>query len=169
MAESQKTSTEVVPFDESAEVSGLAAIEPTHELVEQAYAAISDGELPPEIGDPAIVARLIQERIRRGTLEESMEPTESLPNWAQTYPEVPVTVLGFHMNRSTKTETEGVYAVVEIMDPDGELVTVQTGGQNVLTQLVKAWETGKYPFRAVMNVQTTGQNRTILWLRKPEQ
>ncbi len=170
--QTQQSGSEVVPWEEGAELEGIAAIEPTAELVSQAYAAIQDGQLPPEIGDPAIVARLIQERIKKGTFEESLTPTEKLPAWKDVLLDVPVAVYGFHMNRSTITPAEGayspgVYAVVELAVPEtGEIQTVQTGGANVLMQLVKAWEERRFPFVAVLVAQPTGTpGRSTLWLR----
>lgn len=171
-SEGSSPTAELAPWD-AGELEGIAAIEPTPELVEQAYRAIMDKTLPPEIGDPAIVARNIQERIRRGTFDESLEPTASLPAWRELYLDEVVVVYGFHMNKST-IENErgelGVYAVVEVAKVGtGELVTVQTGGQNVLMQLVKAWEERRYPFQAVLiEVGTGTAGRRTQWLKRPE-
>lgn len=169
------TTTEVVPWEES-DLEGIAAIEPTSALVAQAYAAVTDKTLPPEIGDPAISARLILERIKTGTFEESMTPAQGLPNWSDRYLDQTVVVYGFHMNKSTyeiqdgeHAGKKGVYAVVELAKAgSGELETVITGGQNVLMQLIKAWEERKYPFQAVMTSKKTGSGNTTLWLQKPE-
>lgn len=151
-------------------------IAPTPELLDAAYNAVLNAELPPEVGDPAITARAIQERIRHGSLDDSMSPAEKLDNWADTFEGQTVYVCSFHLNRSTFEIQEGpnkgkkgVYAVVELMDPDSELHTVQVGAANVLTQLVKAWEEKRYPFPAVLEVRETGTpGRTTQWLRTPE-
>lgn len=170
-----QSASEVVAW-ENGELEGIAAIEPTVELVEQAYAAIIEKKLPPQIGDPAIVARMILERVKKGTFDESMDPAESLPNWYETFGERVVVVYGFHLNKSAHEVAEGefkgekgVYAVAEVAAAgSGELVTVQTGGQNVLMQLVKAWEERRYPFQAVLTSTPTGSGRTTLWLKRPD-
>lgn len=172
----QDKSAEVVPWEEG-ELEGIAAIEPTPALVEQAYAAVTEKTLPPEIGDPAISARLILERIKLGTFDESMDARQKLPAWRDLYLDRVVIVYGFHMNKSTFEIPEGehqgkkgVYAIVEIaLVGSGEMQTVQTGGQNVLMQLIKAWEERKYPFQAVLTSTPTGTpGRTTLWLKRPE-
>jgi hypothetical protein len=167
--ETESASTELAPWDEPPR--GLAAIEPTPELVEQAYNAIINKELPPEIGDPEITARLIMERIKAGTFDESMDPRESLASWSKEYAEQPVTVIGFHLNPSTFENEEGekgVYAVVELMVEGGELVTVSCGGGNVLMQLVKAWEENRYPFVCQLTGKATSTpGRKTYWLRTP--
>jgi hypothetical protein len=150
-------------------------IAPTPALLEQAYDAVLNAELPPEVGDPAITARAIQERIRQGSLDDSMAPAESLPSWGDLFADQLVYVCSFHLNRSTFEIQEGpnkgkkgVYAVVELMDTNSELHTVNTGAQNVLTQLVKAWEEKRFPFPAVLEVKDTGTaGRTTQWLRSP--
>ncbi|HEX6986653.1 MAG TPA: hypothetical protein VF170_14830 [Planctomycetaceae bacterium] len=173
---------ELVPWDE-AELAGVAAIEPTPELVSQAYAAVIEKTLPPEVGDPAISARMILERIKSGTLDESMSPAAKLPGWRDLFLDRVVVVYGFHMNKSTYEIQEGeykglkgVYAVCEVAPlapvagiDAGTMTTVQTGGQNVLMQLVKAWEERRFPFKAVLVAVGTGQpGRETLWLRTPE-
>lgn len=160
------------PLDE--DTTGLPAqIKPTPELVQQMRAAILDGKLPPEVGDPAITARLIRARILDGSFDESMQPAESLPSWRDEYTDENVTVLGFHLVPSAfkdEAAKSGVaaYAVVELMTPEtGELVTVQTGGGNVLAQLIKAWEEERFPFQAVLRQKPTGTpGRSVLWLEK---
>ena len=48
-------------------------------------------------------------------------------------------------------------------------VSVQTGGGNVLMQLVKAWEKGWFPFTARLVVKDTKTpGRKTLWLEKVE-
>ena len=156
------------------DASGMAAIEPTPELLEQAYAAILDGEIPPEVGDPRITARMILERIKSGTLEESMNPAEKLPAWADLFMETPVAVYGFHLTPSTVEKKDdgsasSVYAVVSIAEMGtGEEHTVSCGGQNVLVQLIKAWEERAFPFVAVLTGTKTGQGFTTLWLKRNE-
>lgn len=167
------TGAEVATVDEA---NVPTMIRPTSELVEKAYDAVINGNLPPEVGDPAVTARSIQERIRRGSFDESMTPAESLPSWGDTYPGQLVTVLSFHLNPSTFEAQEGpnkgkkgAYAVVELIEPEGEIVTVQTGAGNILTQLVKAWEEERFPFPAVLESKATGQaGRSVQWLRAPD-
>lgn len=160
------------------EAQGMAAIEPTPELLQQAYDAIINGTLPPEVGDPAITANLILERIRQGTLEDSMRPTEKLASLRE-YLDAPTIFLGFHLNPSTYEDKDAdedengrtkpaVYAVIRVADPaSGEEETVQFGGQNVLVQLVKAWEERKFPFVATLQGARTGSGYTTYWLRDP--
>ena len=171
-------SSEVVPWEE-AEQSGLARIEPTKELVQQAYDAVINRQQPPEIGDPEIVARLIQERIRQGSFDDSMQVLESLPSWGESFGSkdlatAPVMVVrGFHLNPSAFEDEDGrkgVYAVVELADAEtGEFTTVQTGAGNVLVQLVKAWEEGRFPFLARYEIRPTATpGRSTHWLRSAE-
>lgn len=174
------TDKEIVPWEEQ-EATGLAKIEATPELLQQAYEAIMEGKLPPEIGDPNITSRLILERIRLGTLDESLDPIESLPNWAREYEDVSVAIFGFHLNPSgfereeyaldeDGNERRDSYAVCEIAPVDtGEIVTVQTGGKNVLVQLVKAWEEDRFPFTAkLVKRKTSTPGRHTLWLVKAD-
>ncbi len=165
-----KTTGDLEPWDGP---TGLAAIEPTPTLVEQAYAAIMDNQVPPEIGDPQITARLIQERIKLGTFEQSLNPADSLPAWTKTLEGVEVVVYGFHLNPSTfenEDGVKGVYAVVELGDVEsGEMTTVSTGAGNVLMQLVKAWEEGKFPFRATLvEKKTSTPGRSTYWLQRAQ-
>lgn len=149
--------------------TGLAVIEPTPELVEKVRAAILDGETPPEIGDPNLIARAIKERILSGTLEEALTPAESLPGW-RDYMNEDVTALGFHLNPSNLTNQDGergVYAVVEIMVTEtGEIVTVHCGGGNVLATLVRAWEIGGFPFRCKLTETNAASGNGVLRLEK---
>src|ERR1035437_1027439 len=154
--------------------AGMAAIEPTAELVAMAYDAIQNGTLPPEVGDPKITAQLILQRIREGTLEESLNPAVSLPN-LQDYRDKPMVFVGFHFNPSAfrdatdSASPSSVYAILELADPETwETFLVQFGGVNVLMQLVKAWEEGKFPFRATLTGAKTGQGYTTFWLRSSE-
>ncbi len=65
---------------------------------------------------------------------------------------------------------KGVYAVVDVMTADAEIITVQTGAQNILTQLLVAWREGKFPFTATVEVKATATpGRTTQWLRLPGQ
>lgn len=154
-------SDEVVPWDDDL---APAMIEAKPELVEAAYAAILDGKLPPEVGDPTVTARAIQERIKSAkTFEDAFRPS-SLESWSE-YEDVPVVVHSFHLNPSS-FENQTAYAVVEIGIPEtGEFRTVSTGGNNVLMQLVKAWELGAFPFRAVLKAKATQTpGRQTFWL-----
>ena len=155
--------------------AGMAAIEPTPELVALAYDAIQNGTLPPEVGDPKITAQLIMQRIREGTLEESLDPAVSLPN-LQDYQDKPMAYVGFHFNPSAFRDAQdnaspsSVYAIIELADPaTWETTLVQFGGVNVLMQLVKAWEEKKFPFVATLTGAKTGQGYTTFGLRRPEQ
>ena len=156
------------------DAGGMAAIEPTAELVRMAYDAIQNGTLPPEVGDPNVTQRLILQRIRQGTFEQSLEPTSglvSLREWIDR----PAIYQGFHFNPSSFRGNEdnaspsSVYAVIEVADLEtGEAETVQFGGVNVLMQLVKAWEERKFPFVATLVGSKTGQGYTTFWLRDPD-
>lgn len=162
---------------EQVQAGSLAAMPaPTAQQLQQARAAVLDAELPPQMEDPASIARAIQERIFAGTLDDSMQALESLPAWGDEYLGQKVIVGAFKLLRSSFDIQEGpnkgkrgVYAVVDLMTADGELVLVQTGGANVLAQLVKAWEEGRYPFPAVLEASDTGTpGRQTYWLRTPE-
>jgi hypothetical protein len=150
-------------------------IVPTEQLVAQAFDAVLNANVPPEVGDPAITARAIQERIMQGTLEQSLQPAESLPSLGELFGGQTVAFCSFHLLSSSFEIQEGpnkgkkgVYAVVELMTQDAELVTVQTGAQNILTQLVKAWQEGMFPFTATVEIKPTGTpGRTTQWLRAP--
>jgi hypothetical protein len=173
MAKEQVTpsGSEVAPWDEP---TAMAAIPATPALLQQVRDAIDGKGLPPEVGDPEIMARLIRERIRTGTFDDSMSPSAKLPAWADEYLDRLVVVYGFHMNPSTIENPDdparkGVYAVVEVGLPGtGEIVTVSCGGGNVLEQLVKAWEEGRFPFQAVLTGTKTSRGYTTLWLKRPE-
>lgn len=171
--ETAPTADQTVPWDER-QPEGMAAIEPTPEIVKQAYDAIMNGDLPPEIGDPAITARMIQERVRQGTFDQSMDPARKLPAWADKYLDRVVVVYGFHLNPSTIENPDDpgrkrVYAVCEVTSPStGEFETVSCGGDNVLVQLVKAWEEKRFPFQAVLTGTKTARGYTTLWLKRPE-
>lgn len=171
MSEKTETSSELAPWEQEEPV-GMAAIAPTPELVQQAYRAIKFNEVPPEVGDPEIVARLILERIERGSFDESMQPAETLTAWGDLYLDQTVVVYGFHLNKSTIENAEGekgVYAVVELAQVGtGEMMTVSIGGRNVLMQLVKAWEEGRFPFPAKLIAKPTGTpGRKTYWLQDP--
>ncbi len=157
----------------AAESASISMIEATPELLEQAYAAIQDGELPPEVGDPGVTQRLILQRIQAGTFEDSLNPGDKLPS-LQQFVDTPVIFYGFHFNPSSFRDAKdnaspsAVYAIIEIADPEtAEMTTVQFGGVNVLMQLVKAWEESKFPFLAELKGNKTGQGYTTYWLRRP--
>lgn len=157
----------------SREAAGMAAIEPTPELIALAYDAIQHGTLPPEVGDPKITASLILQRIREGTFEESLDPTQSLRS-LRDFVDTPMIYVGFHLNPSSFRDAKdnaspsSVYAVVEVADPETfETELTQFGGVNVLMQLIKAWEEQKFPFQATLVGAKTGQNFTTYWLRRP--
>lgn len=145
-------------------VSERAMIEPRPELVRQAYAAILEGELPPEVGDPAVTARAIQERFTKAeTAAEVLRPSK-LRAWSELG-DVPVTLLNFHLNPSGFEQGSAVYAVCEIMHRDsGEIEPVSVGGGNVLVQLVKLWELGALPVNVRMLSKPTQQGFTTLYL-----
>lgn len=156
------------------EAAGISMMEATPELVQEAYAAIRDGELPPEVGDPGVTQRLILQRIQDGSFEQSLEPTAKLPS-LQEYVDTPMVYLAFHFNPSSFRDAKdnaspsSVYAVLEVADPGTfETRTVQFGGVNVLMQLVKAWEEGKFPFTAELVGNKTGQGYMTYWLRRPQ-
>lgn len=161
--EKKTQGAELAPWDEGI---APAMIEPTPELVKQAWDALFEGKLPPEIGDSSITARAIMEKIRDADNFDQVFSPATLPSW-QEYDGVPVTVFGFHLNPSTIEEGHPVYAVVEIGIMDtGDVRTVSTGGGNVLTQLIKAWEQSWFPFNAKMVVGTTADKKTVLRLEK---
>ena len=122
-----------------------------------------------EMGDPSITARAIQDRIRAAETFDQVFKAQSLPSWQEYEGEV-VSVLAFHLNPSSfeGEGTSAAYGVVELGIPEtGEIVTVQTGGGNVLMQLVKAWEKGWFPFTARLVVKDTKTpGRKTLWLEK---
>jgi hypothetical protein len=139
-------------------------IEPTADLVKQAYDAVIDGVMPPEVGDPAITARAIALRIRSArSFEEAFHPQDLTP-WSRYLDEV-VTIGGFHLNPSAFEKGPVVYAVVDIArDETGEFEPVQCGGLNVLTQLILAWEQHWYPFRGKLIAKGTSQKFETYWI-----
>lgn len=138
--------------------------EPTPELMEMAYAAVMDGTMPPEVGDPAITTRAIQERIRAtDKFDEAFKP-QSLTPWNELLGEV-VTVGGFHLNPSTLEGQSAVYAVVSLRrEGEDDFKPYSCGGGNVLTQLLKAWEQGWFPFQGVLVSRKTSQNYDTYWI-----
>jgi hypothetical protein len=138
--------------------------EPTPETMEAAYAAVMDGELPPEVGDPTITARAIQERIRNSDSFDDVFKAQSLTPWAELIGEV-VTVGGFHLNPSTQEGGSAVYAVVSLRrDGEDDFMPYSCGGANVLTQLLKAWEQGWFPFQASLVSKKTSKNFDTYWI-----
>lgn len=131
--------------------------EPTPEVMEQAYAAVMYGEKPPEVGDPTITARAIQERIRDADSFDEVFKQQSLPSWGNYVGEV-VTIGGFHLNPSQFEEGSAVYAVVALRrEGEDDFKPYLCGGGNVLTQLLKAWEQGWFPFNGALVSKKTGQ------------
>ena len=142
--------------------------EPTSEVLEQAYRAVMDGDLPPEVGDPAVTARAIQERIRQADSFDAAFKPQDLPKWRSLMDE-PVTVGGFHLNPSSFDKGSAVYAVVELRrEGEDDFSPYQVGGGNVLTQLLKAWEQGWFPFRGKLIGRKTAQDFETYWIEKVE-
>src|SRR5690348_9097300 len=139
-------------------------IEPTPELVEQAYAAVLGDSEYPEVGDPAITARAIQERIRNTDSFDDVFKPQALPKWSDLVGEV-VTVGGFHLNPSSFEEGPNAYAVVELRrDGEDDFSSYQCGGQNVLMQLLKAWEQSWFPFQGALISKRTRQGHDTYWI-----
>jgi hypothetical protein len=145
---------------------------PNAKEIELAYAAIMDGEALPVSNDPEAVSRAIIDRIATAeTFEEAFAPQE-LKGWKE-FIGVPVQVKSFKLNPTTYGADENggssVYAVVDIVTPDGVLESVTCGGRNVLTQLVRGLEKGwleDHTF-ALESKPTAGGNEA-LWLRAVE-
>lgn len=167
MSKTQETGTEVVPWEDPTEAPAM--IEPRPPLVQAAYAAIQDGQLPPEVGDPSVTARMIQDRIRNADSFDEVFGSQKLTPLSDLAGE-DLTFHAFHLNPSSFADNPiAAYAVIEVSDRAGELRTVSSGGGNVLIQLVKAWEKGWFPFRArVVSKETRTPGRRTLWLEKAE-
>lgn len=132
--------------------------------VAKAYAAILDGEAPPQMADPELVTREILERIMRAeTFEEAFRP-QTLRAWSELIG-VPVKVRDFHLNPSG-LEGQTVYAVceLELLDGSESTTTVTCGGKNVLMQLVKALEQGWLDKPVVLMEKPTNEGYKVLWL-----
>ena len=149
----------------------LATRSATPEQIEQARAAILDGAAIPDFGDPELVSRAIVERLLGSdTFEQAFKPQE-LESW-QEYLGVPFLVRDFHLNRTRfEDRPEGapsVYAVCTLERLDGEepaVVTVTTGGQNVLAQLLLILEKGWWDNPVKMIAKDTATaGRKALWL-----
>lgn len=160
---------DLVPQDDP--TVGMALIDEPAKIA-AAIEALQNGTVPPELGDPAITARLIRQRIFDGSFEESLEPVESLTPWA-TYMNEPVVVQSFHLNPSGFSSESGiaVYAVVELMllaenGAGGEIIAVSEGGSNVLAQLLVALRDGKLPFRAMLTETKTAGGFSVHRLQK---
>ncbi len=129
------------------------------------YAAImGDVELP-AAADSEAMSRAIVERIMSAeTFDEAFRP-QQLESW-QEYLDQPVLVRDVHFNRSAFEDGQGapIYAVVDIVLRDGEVVTVTCGGRNVLTQLVKMLQKGWQDQPVKLNARKTGEGYTALWL-----
>ena len=143
------------------------AASPEH--LQMAYAAILDGVPLPATVDPEVMSRAIIERIMHAeTFDEVFRPQE-LEAWREAYLDVPVKVKGFHLNASGFDESgSAVYAVVDLVTPDGELDTVTCGGRNVLVQLVKALEKGWLDRPVKMVERPTASGFKTLWLVSPD-
>ncbi len=127
---------------------------------------VGEAELPPN-ADPEAMSRAIMERILAAESFEDVFTQQSLTPWRSML-DVPVVVRGVHFNRST-IEGEGapVYAVVDLVDPNGEAQTVTCGGRNVLAQLVKGLQEGwlvdeRRPVKLIENKTAAGYG--ALWL-----
>src|SRR5437016_3923666 len=104
--------------------------------IDAAYAAILGGEDVPEFADADMLARAIAQRIMEAeTFEEVFEPQE-LDSWSD-HLGTPVKVIDFRFNKSSFEDGKGpsIYAVCDLLLPDGQIVTVSTGARNVLVQL----------------------------------
>jgi hypothetical protein len=132
--------------------------------IEQAVAAIMDGQPLPAIGDPEIVSRAILERILAAeTFEEAFRP-QQLTGWRE-YLDQPVQVRDFRLNRSGYENGSPVYAVVDLTVLEtGEAVTVTCGGRNVLMQLVRALQKGWLDRPVRLTAKKTAEGFEALWL-----
>lgn len=148
------------------EVSTPRMPEPTQQVLDQVYEAIIYGGEIPEVGDPEITAQAIQERIRSSESFDEVFKPQQLPKWSELMGEV-VTIGGFHLNPSRFEKGSSVYAVVALKrDGEDDFSPYQCGGGNVLTQLVKAWEQGWFPFKAALVGRKTGQDYTTFRIEK---
>lgn len=133
------------------------------ELIHRAI--LGEAELPAT--DPAAMSRAIMERILSAETFEEAFTQQNLTPW-RSLVGVPVVIPGpgsIHFNRSG-FEGQSVYAVVDLITPDGQQQVVSCGGQNVLAQLVAALQNGwlgpDYPVRMVEN--DTAEGYKALWL-----
>lgn len=98
-------------------------------------AIIGEAELPAS-PDPEAMSRAIMERILAADSFESVFAPQHIAAWRDVLLDVPVVVTDVRFNRSTYEQGSPVYAICDVVDPNGETRTVHCGGANVLAQLV---------------------------------
>lgn len=123
------------------------------------------GVVPGERPDSRLVQDEILKAIREaGSLAETYELGDrKLATW-EALEGRPVRVDGFHLNPSAFGDKP--YAVVSVVDVEtGEASTVGCGGENVLGQLIKAYERDEIPFTCALTVRETASKRRTYWLQ----
>lgn len=138
------------------------------EELQVAREALLSGALPDGFGaaqDSAEMARAIAERILRAeTFEEAFAP-QTIDAWKDVLFNTPVGVLDFHLNASSYEVGSPFYAVCDVERlADGEVLTVQTGGLNVLAQLLLIAEKGWWGKPVKMISKDTAGGFDALWL-----
>lgn len=136
----------------------------TPEQIEQARAAILDGELIPYTGDPETMSRAIVERILGAETAEEILTPQSLAAW-RDYLDHPFTLKTFHLNRSSFEQGSSVYAVCDLVSlDDGAEMQVTCGGRNVLAQMLRLLELGTLPADVKLTSKRTQEGYEALWL-----
>lgn len=131
---------------------------------------LGEAELP-ENADPEAMSRAIMERILAAQSFEEVFVPQSIAAWRDVLLDVPVVVTDVHFNRSSYEQGAPVYAIVDVVDPNGETRSVHCGGANVLAQLVVGLKNGwlleeKRPVKLV--TKETGAGFKVLWLEAAE-
>lgn len=98
------------------------------------------GPYPVELNSTEQAGAIAMRILQADSFDEVFSQGEDgLPDWPM---DVPVKILGFHMNRSTfydekRKDNEALsgYAVVDLVTSDGEMLTVACGARNVVAQL----------------------------------
>lgn len=125
--------------------------------------AILDGDELPGGGDPEAMSRAIAERILNADSVEAAFSPQSLTPWRSML-EVPVKIVDVHFNRSG-FEGQSIYAVADVVGPDGEIHTVTCGGRNVMAQLVVGVKNGWFETNTFQLVEKkTSEGFGALWL-----
>lgn len=137
--------------------------------IEQAIAAIVDGQELAIPSDPDAVSRMILERLLRMETADELFRPQTIDAW-RDHLDRPAEVHSFHFNRSSFEQGEGqsgssVYAIVDLtwLD-DGERQAVTCGGRNVMVQLVQALRHNLLPVRVRLIANRTSEGYQALWL-----
>lgn len=114
--------------------------------------------------DPAEIARAIMERILTADTPEAVLEQSGTTS-ARDVLEVPLELTDARFMRSGFDEGPGAYALLTMVNADGEQLTVTCGGRNVLAQVFRLKQLAALPRRVkFVEAGQTAQGYRPLWL-----